>query len=128
MNFEIFDNKSSRKIRFSMKEKDYFFFEILGDIAGSIRVYSYSPHSDAIESVFEKLGKLQNPWGGDISWVSLEGEFYINFTCDSVGHVLLSVEINNRNEQFKINCGLNLDFGQLQEISRKASGFFERNA
>jgi len=125
MKFEISDNRSIRKVRFTSKEAEYFTVEICGDISGSIRVYSYCPHGDTIHSVFKKLGSMLEPWDGELNWVSLEGEFSLKFSCDSLGHVFLSVEIDNDNEEFTINCVLNVDLGQLKEISKNANNFFK---
>lgn len=128
MNFEISDTSSSRKLRFSHRRPDYFNVEICGDISGSIKVYSYCPHSDTIDSLFNKLGCIQSPWKGELSWASLEGEFSLKFTCSSVGHVSLVVELASFNDEFTIRCGLNVELGQLQDISKNAHIFFSGNA
>ena len=125
MKFEILDVCSNRKLVFSEIETDYFTVSVAGDINASLRVYSYCPHRETLSQTFEKLGAYKAPWSGELEWISLEGEFSICFTCNSLGQVIMKAELSNRNTDFELNCCISLEFGKLESIALKAKGYLK---
>ncbi len=124
MTFIIRDARIDRSLSFTDLETDYFTVHLGGDITTTLRVYSYSPHSEPFSALFEKLGQQTRAWDGELSWTSLEGEFSLKASCDTVGHVFLAIEMVNHTTDFQIQCQLHTDFGQLPLIGEMAAEFF----
>src|SRR5690606_39843651 len=80
-----------------------------------------------VAKLFSKVDELGTPWHGVESWESLEGEFVINITCDSSGHVTIQIKLtqwNGGNEDWHITVHLNTELGQLTKIASEARAFF----
>ncbi|MCJ8314000.1 MAG: hypothetical protein HRU38_18460 [Saccharospirillaceae bacterium] len=124
MNFTIKDRQSIRSVIFKSISENYFNVEVSGDIFGTIKVYSYMPNTNTIANFFKKFEIIENPWDGEISWLSLEGEFSIVCTCNPSGHVYFKIVLDNDDSDFIITFCIGVDLGELKTISSQANNFF----
>ena len=78
---------------------------------------------------FRKLPAFKNPWQGERSWGSLEGEFKISAICTTLGHAIFQVKMSGQNggtEEWMTQFGLETELGQLETIARNAAMFFRQ--
>ena len=63
-----------------------------------------------------------NGWSGEKSWTSLEGEFDLSATSDSLGHVTLiaTIKSGHYDLDWVLHVGLELDAIKLSELSKDA--------
>src|SRR5438105_4551533 len=107
---------------------DYFFAELRGSqFHGSARVYSHvvSDPSDFFKDLAIAWHGWRG-WEGVKSWASLEGEFELSATCDSAGHISLSIQLRSGPYPFDwvLRTVLLLEVGQLDGIASHVARFF----
>ena len=123
----IHSTASRRELVFSQHKNDYLHVELKGlEVSASAAVWAYTD-ADGINDLFQELGGLEVPWQGERSWISIEGDFSLFATCTSLGSVTFRVEIRGSQgapEEWRVNAGLVVEFGQLEQIARSSNAFF----
>jgi Family of unknown function (DUF6228) len=108
---------------------DYFQVALKGcKVSAETTVHAYTD-ANGLNNLFQELGKLDQPWGNEKIWKSIEDDFSIAITCDKLGHVSLKAKIRIRPghpEEAYIEAGLVMDFGSLSYLSRDAQEFFDK--
>lgn len=126
----IHSNSSDRMLTFSAHNDDYFHVELSGNaISAQTGVWAYTD-ANGLNNLFQKLGCLEKPWQGTHSWVSIEEEFSISATCTIIGHVTLFIKLCGligSPEEWRVQAGISIDFGQLEIIAKMANSFFKTN-
>ncbi|GAB1259294.1 DUF6228 family protein [Aurantivibrio plasticivorans] len=129
MEFSISSTSSNNKLIFSGKDGEYVQVSVAGDVSARLRVYLYTDEA-ALLNYFRSLGSSINPWKGEISWESLEGEFKISCSCSSLGAVNFQVHLwglAGHPEEWRVSLGIDTEFGQLQSIANRATKFFNKD-
>jgi hypothetical protein len=96
------------------------------EVSASADVWAYTD-ADGLNKLFQELDGLESPWRGERSWASIEGDFSLFATCTSLGHVTFRVEMRGSQgapEEWRVNAGLVIEFGQLEQIARSSNAFF----
>ncbi|MFK8068923.1 MAG: DUF6228 family protein [Gammaproteobacteria bacterium] len=134
MEFSIRSASSSQQMIFSNRDEEHFDVELKGPVSAKIQVYLH-PISDeeSLKLLFQELGEFNKPWQGSKNWESLEGEFTVSITCSTLGQIVFNIflrGLSGQSEEWKLNCNLESEFGQLRSISINANSFFsnEKNA
>lgn len=125
--FSIKSSSSNEQFVFSERDGEFFQFEVVGEAIRASRKVSTYTDEFGVAKLFSKVDELGTPWHGVESWESLEGEFVINITCDSSGHVTIQIKLtqwNGGNEDWHITVHLNTELGQLTKIASEARAFF----
>jgi hypothetical protein len=82
----------------------------------------------ALVDLFKTMNDNWKGWGGELSWVSLEGEFGIVATADSSGHVSLRLKFQEISGPAP--CSADIDFTleamQVEQAHRKLAHLFLR--
>ena len=70
---------------------------------------------------FASMAKDWNGWSGQRSWGTLEGEFQLTASADSLGHISLGYVLRPQNTDFswELKGTLELESGQLEAISQE---------
>jgi len=102
-------------LRVSLKDKDI--------AASSARVYIYEPHS--LASLFEELAVNWKGWEGVKQWHSVEEDFALSCTSDSLGHVAMEVTVKSGvyEDDWCVKVVIHVEAGQLEEIAAKVKQF-----
>ena len=102
-------------LRVSLKDKDI--------AASSARVYIYEPHS--LASFFEELAVNWKGWEGVKQWHSVEEDFALSCTSDSLGHVAMEVTVKSGvyEDDWCVKAVIQVEAGQLEEIAAKVKQF-----
>ena len=122
----IKSSNSSATLTLCKKDGDYFnvIFDSLA-VKSNIRVWGYTDCGLLVD-LFKFIAKEWRGWKGKKEWFSIEGEFCISATSDSLGHILLSLCFNEFNEpetwEVKVNIGI--DSGQTEKIAKNINSFF----
>jgi hypothetical protein len=86
-------------------------------VASSSQVYLYQPYDLVV--FFEDLARHGKGWEGEKGWCSIEGDFVLSATSDSVGHISLEVTLESGpyGEGWKVQTAITLDSGQLEKVA-----------
>lgn len=87
-------------------------------------VYAFDPFDSNLVSFFEDLAKNWKGFDGEKEWSSLEGEFNLSCTSDSLGHFALEVTIRDNMDTRYARKTIYIESGQLEKIALEAKGFF----
>jgi hypothetical protein len=88
------------------------------------QVYVYDAFDYDLPRFFGELAENWKGFAGERVWTSLEGEFKIVCTSDSLGHFALKSIIENDMETCSINT-IYVEAGQLEEIASEVEKFFD---
>jgi len=118
---------SRREIVFSQRQDERFHIELKGfEVSASADVWTNTDAS-ALNNLFQDIGGLASPWQGERAWGSIEEDFVLSATCTSLGSVIFRVEIRGAQgtpEEWRVNAGLVVEFGQLEQIAMSSNVFF----
>ena len=113
-------------LTFFNKEGEYFNVKFESPaISLSKKVWGYTDYGYIVD-LFSSIAKEWKGWEGVKEWNSVEGEFGISATIDSLGHIMLSLlfrEIEG-SEEWSAECQLSIDSNQLDIIEKNMSNFF----
>jgi hypothetical protein len=126
--FSIHSVSSDRELVFSSRKGEYFLVELKGSaLSVSTGVWATTDAS-GLNKFFQEIASHRNPWQGERSWGSLEGEFEISATCTTLGHVIFWVKLSGLPggvEEWEAQAGLETELGQLEKIAVGANIFFQ---
>jgi hypothetical protein len=109
---------------------EYYRVTISGQgLLASLQVYAFDPHG-SLDQFFAALVANWRGWKGEKKWASLEGEFSLVCTSDSVGRVAIEVILNSRlgGDGWSAQNIIHVDAGQLEQIALDAKKFFALQA
>lgn len=125
--FSINSSSSDRELIFSGVRENHFTVELISSEFRAIReVYTFTNHH-GLPKLFNQLASRKQPWSGDETWDSLEGEFSFSASCSQLGEVLLSVSIwgsPGAPEEWRVSGSVTTDLGQLPKIAEAVSRLF----
>ena len=125
---EIKSSHSGTILRFSEIDGDYFHVSIENPIfSGTVRAWGYTD-AHGLVRLFDSLAKDWKGWNGNRDWETIEGEFKISCSHDGLGHIRMSVEIQQdfgSDEPWKLKAGLIVDAMQLDQIAKDAKNLFQ---
>lgn len=87
-------------------------------------VYIFDPFDSNLVRFFENLAENWKGFEGEKEWSSLESEFSLNCTSDSLGHFALEVTIRNNEDTRYARKTIFIESGQLEKIALEARNFF----
>lgn len=78
--------------------------------------------------LFEDIASHWSGWNGEKGWSALEGECAFAATCDSTGHITLTLRLlpHALPPCWHAQVALVLEAGSLERVARDAATFFER--
>lgn len=125
--------RSDAEIEFSEKEglrrpagQEYFRATIRSNHLFSFTdVYIFDPYDSNLVRFFEDLAKSWKGFDGEKEWSSLEGEFSLRCTSDSLGHFALEVTIGNNEDTRYARKTIYIESGQLEKIALEARKVFK---
>jgi hypothetical protein len=112
-------------LEFSDRAGDYYRVSLTGpDVHGACRVYAYEPVAH-LTGFFRDLATNWQGWQGKKEWSSLEGELRFSATCDSTGHISLSVRLRSGPYPFDwaLTAVLLLEAGSLERNASEIDKF-----
>lgn len=124
--FIIKSSTSDLKLEFSDIEGDYFTVTLKSFYLNSmLTVFAYTD-SYAFADLMEHLACQKQPWQGEKSWESIEGEFKFIATCNALGQVTFEASLSNFDcaEKWSVKTNLLSEFGQLEQLAKSARTFF----
>jgi len=77
---------------------------------------------------FGELASSWKGWKGEKTWRSLEGELELSATCDKLGHVILTVQLNQdrgSKTEWILKGSILLEAGQLSSLDRDMKSFLD---
>lgn len=91
--------------------------------ASSAQVYLYEPF--ALATFFANIAATWKGWAGVKQWESIEGDFALACTSDSLGHVTMEVTLKSDiyAEDWRVQVVIQLDAGQLDQIAAEVAKF-----
>jgi len=124
--------KNGGEIEFSEKEglirsagREYFRVTIRSTHLSSFTdVYAFDPFDSNLVRFFEDLAGNWKGFDGEKEWNSLEGEFSLICTSDSLGHFVLEVTIRNTEDTRCARKTIYIESGQLEKIVFEVRDFF----
>ena len=123
----IHSTSSSRELILSNKRDEYFQVEIKSlEISAALEIWTYTDAA-SLNKLLQEIGSENKPWHGERTWSAIEENFSLTATCSSLGEVTFQVMLHGAQgspEEWKIQCGLVLEFGQLEKIAKQALVFF----
>lgn len=125
--------KNDGEIEFSEKEglnqpagQEYFRVTIRSKHLFSFTdVYAFAPFDCDLVRFFEDLAENWKGFNGEKEWSSLEGEFSLTCTSDSLGHFVLNATISNNEDTRYARKTIFIESGQLEKIALEAKRFFK---
>jgi hypothetical protein len=89
----------------------------------SSQVYLYHPYD--LVNFFEDLARHWKGWEGEKRWCSVEEDFILSATSDSVGHVMLQVTLRSGpyDEDWTVETAVTIDPGQLEKVADEMKRF-----
>jgi Family of unknown function (DUF6228) len=124
--FRIKSSDSDLELVFSDIHSDYFNVSIKSiRISATCEVYGYSD-AYGFAGLFEFLAAQIQPWKGEETWISLEGEFEFSATCSNLGQITFAVTLSDNRcaEPWQMNTEISQEMGQLPHLARSARSFF----
>ncbi len=97
------------------------------NMSGSTMVYAFDPFDYSLTKFFEELAENWKGIDGEKVWTSLEGEFKLVCTSDSLGHFGIRVTIRNDLDTLSIKT-IYVEAGQLEKIAAEVKAFFDISA
>jgi Family of unknown function (DUF6228) len=96
--------------------------------ASSSQIYLYQSH-DLME-FFEDLARHWKGWEGEKRWCSIEKDFVLSATSDSVGHISLGVSLRSGpyDEDWTVETAITIDSGQLEKVAGEMKRFLHIGA
>jgi len=126
--FSIRSVSSSRELVFSSHKDEYFHVELKGiEVSASTDVWT-NANSNGFNAFFQEIASFKNPWKGERTCASYEGEFEISAICTTLGHVIFQVKLAGQIgglEEWKAQVGLDTELEQLEKIAQNANIFFK---
>jgi len=91
------------------------------DVRARMIASTYYAGSPAL--LFRKIAQNWKGWEGESKWATLEGEFTMRATADSLGHVTLEVALRSDTypPEWKMNGLIHLEAGSLDSIARSVA-------
>ncbi len=129
--FTIKCASTATRLRFFGVEGDYFHAELSNpEFHGATRIWGYKDYSLHLAELFESMAMNWQGWKDKQEWSSIEGDLHVTCTSDSVGHVFMTVELNNQlsANPFFLKTTLVLEAGQLELLAKEAGRFFGKFA
>ena len=126
-------SKDRGELEFSEKEgltraagSEYFRVTIRNhnNMWASSKIYSFDPFNQSLKKFFEELAENWKGLDGEKVWKSLEGEFTLVCTSDSLGHFAIKSTIRNDLDTISVNT-IYVDAGQLDKIATEIGNFFD---
>ena len=127
--FTISCASRATRLRLHEVEGDYFHAELTNPkFQGAIRIWGFLDHSLGLAELFEWMAVNWQVWKDKKEWTSIEGDLHIAVTADTLGHVFMTVELNNQTSAnpFLLKTTLILEAGQLEGLAKEARRFFGR--
>lgn len=89
------------------------------------KIWGYTD-CDFLVDLFQFIAKEWKGWDGAKEWSSIEGEFGVSATSDTLGHVMLCFSFKEFEsmELWEAKVNLGLDSGQTEAIAKKVEAFF----
>jgi hypothetical protein len=122
----IKSTNSPARLEFCEKENDYFSVVFTSPaVTGKLSVWGYTD-CEYLVQFFQAIANEWRGWKGIKEWASIEGEFRLEAESDNLGHVILTVHLNDPSEPepWSAKLSLGLEVNQLEEISKSMSQFF----
>ena len=122
----IKSGNTSATLTFCERDADYFSVVYESPaVKLSKRVWSYTDGEYHV-NLFKFIAKEWKGWDGAQESASIEGEFGISATCDSLGHVMLAITIKETDGQevWNASVSLGLDSGQTEKFAKQVEQFF----
>ena len=79
--------------------------------------------AELLVDMFEYIDQSWSGWEGELIWKSIEQDLQFQATSDALGHVKLVISICEH-EHWSFNASVNIECGQLHEISNQIKLFF----
>lgn len=127
--FTIKCARSATRLRLHGVEGDYFHVELANpEFRGASRVWQIPDQQFDLAALFEWMAINWQGWKDEQEWSSIEEDLQVAVATDSLGHVFMTVELNNRNSAnpFFLKTTLLLEAGQLEGLAKEARRFFGR--
>jgi hypothetical protein len=123
---------SDRELIFSpCDERDRYRVEIKSsEISASIEIFQYKV-GESLAAYFRHLASFRSPWSDPQEWRTWDPDLRISATCNNYGHVLFRIifaadyMVNQIEEGWEANIGLETTLGELDNIASNASTFFQ---
>ena len=82
----------------------------------------------APESLFADMAQNWRGWRGEKTWYAMEGELILSATTDSLGHVLIEVQLRPTAdpEAWSVTSFARVEAGRLESLASRAAIFFGR--
>jgi hypothetical protein len=128
--FSIKSARSDSELVFAGFDGDYFNVELRGtEVSASLRVWGYTDCQLLVE-LLNHLARQLRGWTSAAEWRSIESDLAIEFRCDSLGHVLVGIELTHCRgvEDWQVRTQIETELGQLPKLAADASAFFQCEA
>lgn len=124
--------KNSGEIEFSDKEslrlqvgREHFRVSVRStQLSAFTDVYIFDPFDSDLVRFFKDLERNWKGFDGEKRWSSLEGEFSLLCTSNSLGHFELEITIRNIEDTMLVRKTIYIESGQLEKIALEAKDFF----
>lgn len=85
-----------------------------------------SPYGTNPADFFEQIAREWQGWSGDKEWGAMEGEFSLEASSDSTGHIETTIKLQPSfySPCWSAEVTLIIEAGQLEGIARKFKSFF----
>lgn len=95
-------------------------------LRASHQVWIYSGEGERFASLFVEMAEHWTGWAGAKTWASLEADFSLSCTSDSLGHITLEVEMVDRDspEEWSTQFKIEVEAGQLETIAQEIQVLF----
>ncbi len=126
--FAIKSVRSDAELAFTDREGDYFTIVLRGTELSAIhRVWGYTD-CDFLVDGLARLARETRGFAERLSWNSIEGDLGIDVHCDKLGHILVQVKMQHCRgiEDWRLECEIETELGQLPSIAAGAARFFGR--
>ncbi|MFC5571594.1 DUF6228 family protein [Lysobacter yangpyeongensis] len=84
-------------------------------------VRSSTWHNGPPTLLFQELARDWQGWNGKKEWAALEGELRLTATCDSGGHIALTVHLSQQSGDFTASATIWLEAGQLDQVFQRVN-------
>ena len=123
----IKSSNTAATLTFLERKGDYFSvcFESPG-VSVKKRVWGYTD-CEFLVGLFETISREWRGWKGALDWNSIESDYCLSATCDSLGHVMLEIQIREVEgpEVWSSEVSLGIDSGQTENVAKVVRKFFE---
>ena len=123
----IYSSSSDRKIVISYDGDEHLTVKVESfDINIIKQVWLYTDGNE-FDNFFQKIGDTNLKWDRTFSWKSVEGDFSISATCDSLGKVTFKISLEGlqgTSEEWRVQVNIESDLGALEKIARQSKSLF----